>query len=326
MLPSIASLFDRALETNQLQSVEGRLEVGEIYLFDISIFKGASTVTISPEILGLSAEQVSTLRNNGMSMNSIKIFNNLTKAAGALENYRAKNIYPLLINYDRFRFCHERRLNEVMVAIGELKQKHVELKQMLADSYEEGFLDFQTRLVEIMHSIGLSQEDVDRHMPTFISRFPPLQQVLDNFRVCVSGGLTRFPSMAENTAKNELLQMWQESINGAMQSAIISTRQETLTKLTSFLETVKDADIANSSVKLRSELDAVKQRMATLLDYDTALASLALQVTVVDNSLLNADNDSLRAELNHLQSLITKAESIATTEAGSNAQAGYMLI
>jgi hypothetical protein len=163
-------------------------------------------------------------------------------------------------------------------------------------------------------------------MPTFISRFPPLQQVLDNFRVCVSGGLTRFPSMAENTAKNELLQMWQESINGAMQSAIISTRQETLTKLTSFLETVKDADIANSSVKLRSELDAVKQRMATLLDYDTALASLALQVTVVDNSLLNADNDSLRAELNHLQSLITKAESIATTEAGSNAQAGYMLI
>lgn len=324
--PASGNLFNQLIDTNLIASDEGRIDLSEIYLLEVQVFKGSTTISISPEILGLTAQQAEIARSNGISTNTIKMFGALTKAAHNLENFRAKQIYPLLLNYDRFRFCHSAKLSEVMDAIQGMHERHGELKQMLVESYPEGKEDFRLRLTDTMRAMGMSEDAIADKLPEFLNRFPSLEQVLSGFKISVSGGVTRFPEKAETEAKSALMKLWQESIDSAMQSAIESTRSETLSKLSDICAQLRVVDTDNQSVKLKAELAAIRTKMQTLLDYDSMLADLAEPVNNVASSLNDTQSETLAAQLLHLQESVAKVQQLVTEESGTFAQAGYMLL
>ena len=304
---------------------QAKLQISEVYLIDISIHKGVSSVGIPPRILGVNDEQEKALKKNGISNNSIKVFKTLDTAYSKLERFRTVNIYPHLLRYDNFRFCHKKNLEKLNSLVEELLQLHKELLLKVMDAYEEGLADYQNRLIDALTSVGLNDETKAQLMPEFVKRFPSKENIKLNFRVSIFARAASLPQSLVNKAADKLLIHTQESLDKAMESAIAETKENVLTKLQNVFVQFKNTK--NISPTLKTQLQQITEEARTLIDFDRSLSEIT---DILPNTITMAEYNSVGAleqDLLKLEQLVTDFVDLKAKEdqSGVNAQADYML-
>ena len=313
------------LENRNSSLEKAKLEISDVYLIEISIHRGVSSVGIPPRILGIDAEQEKALKKNGISNNTIKVFKNLDTAYNKLDRFRVHNIYPHLLRYDNFRFCHKRNLERLNNLVEELLQLHKELLVSVLENYEEGLVDYQERLQDALTAVGLTTEQQGQLMPDFVRRFPAKETIARNFRVSIFASAANLPQALVNRAADKLLTHTQESLDKAMLSAIEHTRESVLTKLQCVFAQFKDTK--NISTSLKTQLQHIAEEARTLLDFDQSLSSIA---DLLPNTVSMAEYNSVGAleeDLLKLEHLVSDFVDLKSKEeqSGVNAQADYML-